>query len=183
MLRREPASHWIVGCRFFSGHFWLIMVDYYDFYCLFSGFSGGHFTCFFQSFTIKECLKERGRWSFVGWLSGAPLRSFFLAIYRVSCDWASNRILFFRILSGIFHFGFRQNLIIKDAGGDLSKPGGASVLWRTPPRSYYSEDLSGILHLGFQQDLNFKGASGDLGKPEGISATKGYPTGSSFFNF
>ena len=115
------------------------------------------------------------------WLrSWAPLRSLFLRIYRVYCDWASNRILFFRILSGISHLGFQQDLTFKEASGDLSKPSGASVLWRTPLRNYYSEDLSGILHLGFQQDLNFKGASGDLGKPEGISATKGYPTGSSF---
>ena len=77
--------------------------------------------------------------------------------------------------------GFRQNLNFKDAGGDLSKPGGASVLWRTPLRSYYSENLSGILHLGFQQILNIKDASGDLGMPGLNSATKRYPTRSLFF--
>ena len=61
-------------------------------------------------------------------LSGAPLRSFFLRIYRVYCDWASNRILFFRKLSGISHLGFQQDLNFKEASGDLSKPDGASVL-------------------------------------------------------
>ena len=110
----------------------------------------------------------------------APLRSFILRICRVYCDWASNRILFFKYLSGIFHFGFRQDLNFKDAGGDLSKPGGASVLWRAPLRSYYSENLSGIFHFGFQQILNIKDASGDPGKPGLNSATKRYPTGSSF---
>ena len=180
MLRREPASHWIVGCRFFSGHFWLILVDYYDFYCLFSGFSGGHFTCFFQSFTIKECLEESGRWSVVGWLSGAPLRSFILRIYRVYCDWASDRILFFRILSGISHLGFQQDLTFKEASGDLSKPDGASLLWMAPLRSYHSENLSGMLHLGFRQNLKFKDDSGDLNRSEGVSTTKRSPTGSCF---
>ena len=59
---------------------------------------------------------------------GAPLRSFFLRIYRVYCDWASDRIQFFRNLSGISHLGFQQNLKFAEASGDLSKPDGVSVL-------------------------------------------------------
>ena len=133
-------------------------------------------------------MKElRGLWSVVGGgsgsiqgFSGAPLRSFILRIYRVYCDWASNKILFFRKLSGISHLGFQQNLIIKDASGDLSKLGGASLLWMAPLRSYHSENLSGMLHLGFRQNLKFKDDSGDLSKPGLISETKRYPTGSSF---
>ena len=81
-------------------------------------------------------MKElRGLWSVVGGgsgsiqgFSGAPLRSFILRIYRVYCDWASDRILFFRILSGISQLGFQQDLTFKEASGDLSKPDGASVL-------------------------------------------------------
>ena len=60
--------------------------------------------------------------------SGASLRSFILRIYRVYCDWASDRIQFFRNLSGISHLGFQQNLKFAEASGDLSKPDGASVL-------------------------------------------------------
>ena len=60
-------------------------------------------------------------------LSGAPLRSFFLRIYRAYCDWASNRILFFRNLSGISQLGFQQDLTFKEASGDLNKPGRASA--------------------------------------------------------
>ena len=67
-------------------------------------------------------------WVAFSGVSGAPLGSLFLRICRVYWDWASNRILFFRNLSGIFHFAFRQDLIIKEASGDLSKLGGASVL-------------------------------------------------------
>ena len=66
----------------------------------------------------------RGFWQHLG----APLRSFFLRIYRVYCDWASDRIQFFRNLSGISHLGFQQNLKFAEASGDLSKPDGVSVL-------------------------------------------------------
>ena len=92
-----------MGCRFFSGHFWLILVDYYDFYCLFSGFSGGHFTCFFQSFTIKECLEERGRWS----VAGVAFRD-------------STKKLYSEDLSGILRLGFQQNPIFQDFIGHLA---------------------------------------------------------------
>ena len=67
-------------------------------------------------------------WVAFSGVSGAPLGSLFLRICRVYCDWASNRILFFRNLSGISHLGFQQDLTFKEASGDLSKLGGASVL-------------------------------------------------------
>ena len=129
-MNRHPTGLWDVGSLvgIFGSFWWTIMT----FIAYFLDFPEDTSHVFFNH--IKWIVYERVKravvycWRDFWQRSGAPLRSLIPRIYRVYCDWASDRIQFFRNLSGISHLGFQQNLKFAEASGDLSKPDGVSVL-------------------------------------------------------